>query len=98
MTEEKPWRFGAFHIAKSLGIRIQPFRLAYNQMRRVAYIDDDHFALHLWQLLASENLSVTIELADPFEVGDPEQDARYWWQWSRHPLVAANSSDKDAGL
>ena len=98
LTEARPWRYGPFQIAKSLGIPVQPFRIAYNQMRKVAYIDKDNFALHLWQLLDSEKLSVTIEFAEPFEVDNPEADAAYWWQWSRYPLLAANLAEKDGNL
>jgi 1-acyl-sn-glycerol-3-phosphate acyltransferase len=87
LIEEKPWRWGAFLIAKRNNIPLQPFRIVYSPARRIAYIDDDFFPTHLWRLLGSKNLKAEIEFHPPIQVQDPEQDALKWWAWSREKLT-----------
>lgn len=86
LIEEKPWRWGAFLIAKRNGIPLQPFRIHYSPARTVAYIDDDFFPTHLWRLLSCDHIKAEIEFHPPIEVGDPEAEALRWWEWSREKL------------
>ena len=51
LTEDKPWRHGAFKLAQRHQIPVQPFRIRYEPLRKLAYIDKDTFATHLLALL-----------------------------------------------
>jgi 1-acyl-sn-glycerol-3-phosphate acyltransferase len=84
--ESKPWRWGAFLIAKRYGIPIRPFRLRYEPVRVAAFIQDDLFPVHLLKLLASPSVKASIEFHAPVQVEDPEADCRRWWEWSREGL------------
>ena len=84
--ERKPWRWGAFLIAKRHSIPVRPFRLRYQPLRRAAFIDDDLFPVHLWQLLQRGGVKATIEFHPLVEVTDPKRDAEHWWAWSREGL------------
>lgn len=83
IKELKPWKRGAFQVAKDLNIPIQPFRLTYTDLRRVAYIDDDFFFTHIFRLANSERIVGTIEFHEPILVDDPKVDAEKWWRWSQ---------------
>ncbi len=83
IQEEKPWRWGAFLVAKRSGVPIQPFRLTYQPLRETAYIDDDFFPTHLWRLLGCRPIRAQIEFAEPFLVQDPEAEALKWWSWTK---------------
>ncbi|MBY0371221.1 1-acyl-sn-glycerol-3-phosphate acyltransferase [bacterium] len=88
ITEDKPWRWGAFSIAKRFNIPLQPFRLTYEPLRTVAYIDEDFFASHLWSLVGTSKIKARLEFADRIPVvEDPEAEARRWWQWARDGLT-----------
>lgn len=83
LEEAKPWRWGAFVIAKRYGIPIQPFRLRYHPARPAAYLMEDVFVPHLWKLLGLKELEVFVEFHPPIRVSDPEKDCAQWWEWSR---------------
>jgi len=83
LYENKPWRHGAFDIAKTVDCHIQPFRLMYTPVRRAAYIDRDFFPLHLYQLGRGPNIKAILEFHAPVFVHDVVQDALYWQNWSR---------------
>ena len=83
IAEKKPWRRGPFKIAKSAGIPVQPFRITYTPLRKAAYIDNDFFPYHLFQLLRTDNIKATIEFHEPVMVDDPGKDAEKWWHWSQ---------------
>lgn len=89
LAEEKQWRWGAFSIAKRFDLLVQPFRLNYDPPRTAAFIGEDHFVPHLWNVLGSR-LHATIEIHDPVIVDDPEQEAIRWWKWTRE-LTANNT-------
>lgn len=87
LDESKPWRWGAFKIAKNNGIPVQPFRLRYHPLREAAYIDRDFLPYHLWNLLNLERIEAYLEFHDPVQITNPQQDAEYWWKWTREPIV-----------
>jgi 1-acyl-sn-glycerol-3-phosphate acyltransferase len=85
--ERKPWRWGAFLIAKRYGIPVRPFRLRYDPVRIAAFIDQDLFPVHLMRLLNSpRKLAASIEFHPPIQVTDPEAQCHRWWEWSREGL------------
>ncbi len=91
VDEQKPWRWGAFVIAKRYGFPIQPFRIRYGsnpeQMRTAAYIGSDLFVSHLWKLASlREGMQASIEFAEPMLVNDPQEDAHRLWKWCREGL------------
>jgi 1-acyl-sn-glycerol-3-phosphate acyltransferase len=91
-TEEaKPWRKGAFEIAKASNTMIQPFRISYSPLRAVAYIDKDFFPTHLYNLFAVEKIKAQIEFHTPVEVIEPVTDCLRWHYWSRGLLDVANN-------
>ncbi len=83
INEKKPWRWGAFRIAQTHGITVQPFRLTYLPMRTAAYIDDDAFVPHLWHLLNEPRIRVKLEFHPPVKITDAEADCEKWYRWSR---------------
>jgi len=86
VDEQESWRWGPFRIAAEHGIRLQPFRLRYHPLRKVAYIGDDFFPKHLWRLLDHEVIHSEIEYAEPVTITDPEAEAARWQQWAREYL------------
>ncbi len=86
LDESRPWRWGAFKIAQQFGIPVQPFRIAFEPLRRVAYIDDDGFIPHLWHLLGEEKIAAKLHFHPPIQIEDPERDCEKWWHWSRAPI------------
>ena len=76
IDEQKPWRFGAFSIAKKFDIPIQPFVIDYHPLRSTAFIGDDYLAPHLWAFLRGQPVKAAIELWEPRQVRDPQTDAR----------------------
>jgi 1-acyl-sn-glycerol-3-phosphate acyltransferase len=83
LTESKSWRQGAFEIAAETGARVQPFRLTYSPLRRSAFIDDDLFALHIYNLAKLPKISATLELHEPVTITDPRRDCLYWHSWAQ---------------
>lgn len=83
MYEERPWRWGAFRLAKEYGIPIIPFRLKYEPLRKAAYLLEDSFPTHLWGLLGEKKIEARLEFHPPVEVTDPEKDAERWWNWTK---------------
>ena len=87
IDEVKPWRWGAFVIAKRYGIPIQPVRIRYTPARTAAFIGQDLFLTHLWRLATCPGgVQATVEFADPIVVTDPQADALKWWQWCKEGL------------
>jgi len=83
VAEQKPWRWGAFQIADRFGLPIQPFRMTFEPLRKVAYIDDDVFAPHLWNLLRVKKIHARIEFAPVTTVTDAQEDCLRWQAWCR---------------
>jgi lyso-ornithine lipid O-acyltransferase len=81
--EDKNWKKGAFHIAHELGCFIQPFRISYESPRGVAYIDQDFFPVHLYNLCRYEKIRAKIVFHEPVRVKDPAWDCIYWNYWAK---------------
>jgi len=86
LTEEKPWRRGAFEIAKLHGLKIQPFRIKYKPQKVAAFIGDDAFVSHIWQLLRTKELDAEIEFHEPVEILDPQKECERWQSWCKEDL------------
>jgi lyso-ornithine lipid O-acyltransferase len=83
LNEKKPWRRGAFEIAQQNNVMVQPFRLTYNPLRSLAYIDDDFFPTHLYQLTRLPSIQAKIEFHPPVSIENAERDCEKWWAWTR---------------
>jgi 1-acyl-sn-glycerol-3-phosphate acyltransferase len=86
LIEDKPWRRGAFEIAKTNHLKIQPFRINYFPREIAAFVGDDAFVPHLWRLLGAQNLRAEIEFHDPVEVVNSEESCEHWRRWSQQIL------------
>ncbi len=73
--EGKEWRMGAFRIAQSAGVPVQPFRLLYAPVRDCAFIDDDYLVPHIWRLLRHRRVRVRLEFGAPIEIADAGEEA-----------------------
>ena len=82
VSEEKPWRRGAFEIAKLKELKVQPFRLNYSPKEIVAFVGDDALVPHLWKLLRTTGVKAEIEFHTPVTITDSEQDAQQWKKWT----------------
>ena len=83
ITEDKPWRYGAFKIAEKHQIPVQPFRIRYEPLRKVAYVENDTFATHLLALLRLERVKAIIEFAPVRMVEDASRDCDAIRDWTR---------------
>lgn len=83
VAEQKPWRWGAFQIAQRFDLPVQPFRMTFEPLRKVAYIDDDVFAPHLWHLLKVERIRAKIEFGPVTKITNPQEDCLHWQAWCR---------------
>jgi 1-acyl-sn-glycerol-3-phosphate acyltransferase len=83
MHEHKIWKKGSFEIANELNIWIQPFRISYSPLREVAYIDNDFFPLHLYELCKHKKITAILEFHKPVKINNPIIDCAYWQDWSR---------------
>ncbi|MFM8315166.1 MAG: lysophospholipid acyltransferase family protein [Deltaproteobacteria bacterium] len=92
LLEDKPWRRGAFEIAKTHQLKIQPFRLSYFPRRVAAFVDEDAFIPHLWKLLKTQGVRVQIEFHSPVEVTDSQKACEQWQSWSREILELGETS------
>ncbi|MCX6101668.1 MAG: lysophospholipid acyltransferase family protein [Proteobacteria bacterium] len=86
LSEDVPWRRGAFEIAKSHRLKIQPFRITYSSLEIAAFIGADAFIPHLWRLLNASKMRAEIEFHDPIEINLPEEDCQFWQNWTREIL------------
>ena len=83
ITENKPWRHGAFKIAQRHQIPVQPFRIRYEPLRKVAYIGKDTFATHLLALLRLERVKAIIEFDSVRFISDATTDCNAIRDWTR---------------
>lgn len=83
MSESKAWKKGAFELAYQNKIPLQAFRITYEPLRPVAYIDDDQLFTHLMELTTHSRIKAQLEFHEPVFVQDPLQDALRWQEWSR---------------
>ena len=83
LDEARPWRTGAFKIARDAGFPVQPFRLSYEPVATAAFLGKDYLLPHLYRLLKAGPVVARIEFGAPRMVEDPEALARELWAWSR---------------
>lgn len=83
LSEDKPWRHGAFKIAQKNKIPVQPFRIRYEPLRKVAYIENDTFATHLLALLRVEKVKAVIEFDEARYITDPTRECDEIRNWTR---------------
>ena len=93
LDEAKPWRRGAFEIAKQESCWIQPFRIRYEPARRVAFIGDDALLPHLSHLMKTPGLKAHIEFHSPVLVSNAEQSALFWQAWAKSGLPESSRPD-----
>lgn len=89
VLEEKPWRRGAFEIAKLKKLKIQPFRINYFPREIVAFVGDDALLPHLWKLIGTNRLMALIEFHKPVTISESEIAAIEWQKWAKEikPLL-----------
>lgn len=87
LDESRAWRFGVFEIAAQLGIPVQPFRLHYSPLRSVAYIDDDFFPFHLFQLGQNKTIKAELEFGGPKIIENPVHTAKLWQKWTQETFT-----------
>jgi 1-acyl-sn-glycerol-3-phosphate acyltransferase len=75
------WKKGAFEIAAKNNILVQPFRIRYEPMRAAAYIDEDNFLTHMYNLFTFKRLEVFLEFHEPVKIRDCTADCHYWKTW-----------------
>ncbi len=88
LDESKVWRRGAFEIAQTQGVRIQPFRIRYLPLRRSAYIDRDIFPVHLFRLAQGGKVTATLEFHPPQWVEDIASSCQKWQNWAQEGISA----------
>ncbi|WLT33387.1 lysophospholipid acyltransferase family protein [Geothrix sp. PMB-07] len=86
LDEARPWRVGAFRIAKEGRFPIQPFRLTYQPLREAAFLGADALLPHLYRLLKMGPVRAQIEFGEARLVDDPEATARELQAWCREGL------------
>lgn len=86
LSEAKPWRHGLFEVAYSSKVPVQPFRIKYEPLRPVAYIDEDQFLNHLYKLVQLKEINVTIEFNEPIMIKNPSDCSAYWHKWAQEFL------------
>lgn len=91
MYENKRWKKGVFDIAQQENCFIQPFRINYSPLRKVAYIDNDFFPVHLYKLCRTDAVRAHLEFHPPIKVEDAMTDAVYWNYWSKGLVDAKNN-------
>jgi 1-acyl-sn-glycerol-3-phosphate acyltransferase len=75
------WKKGAFEIAQENDIFVQPFRIRYEPMRAAAYIDQDNFLFHMYNLFTFKRVEVSLEFHRPVKIQDCISDCHYWKNW-----------------
>jgi 1-acyl-sn-glycerol-3-phosphate acyltransferase len=83
IDESKPWRIGTFQVAKETQCLVQAFRIHYQPLRKVAYIDRDFFPTHLCRLFEEKSVAASIEFSDVLQIQDPMADSVRIQQWTQ---------------
>ncbi|HWU45057.1 MAG TPA: lysophospholipid acyltransferase family protein, partial [Bdellovibrio sp.] len=86
LHEKTSWRRGAFEIAHESDLLFQPFRISYSPLRAAAYIDDDIFPIHLYNLFSHECIEAHIEFHEPVKIKDPIEDCERWQNWAKEAV------------
>jgi 1-acyl-sn-glycerol-3-phosphate acyltransferase len=83
VQENIEWRYGLFETAYVRKIKIQPFRIRYVPLRKVAFVGDDEFLPHLHNLLKIKKIRAVIEFHEPVDVDDPIECSGKWHSWAQ---------------
>ncbi|OFZ30677.1 MAG: hypothetical protein A2622_13485 [Bdellovibrionales bacterium RIFCSPHIGHO2_01_FULL_40_29] len=83
LKETTPWRHGLFQIAVENKIPVQFFKIHYTNARSIAYIDDDTFLSHLFNLTKIKKIIATIEFHEPVLIKNPIQCSQKWQKWTQ---------------
>ena len=79
-TSER-WKKGVFEIAEKHAVLVQPFRVRYHPLRASAYIDQDNFLQHMYQLFNFKKIDVSIEFHEPVQITNSVIECNYWKNW-----------------
>jgi lyso-ornithine lipid O-acyltransferase len=71
IKKSKMWRKGIFEIAALAQVPVIAVRINYKPLREVAYIDNDNFVKHLFNLVNLKEIDVSVEFAEPRLIKDP---------------------------
>jgi 1-acyl-sn-glycerol-3-phosphate acyltransferase len=72
LHENKPWKKGAFEIAKETEVPLYLFRIDYLPLRPAAYIDEDQLLSQMKNLIGHSQKKVTLQWLGEFaDVQDP---------------------------
>lgn len=82
VNSEDHWKLGAFDIAHKTNVLVQPFRIRYEPLRDVAYIDDDNFIKHFAQLFKKEKIKAVLEFHEPLRIKKPIEACEYCRKWA----------------
>ena len=82
-VEGTPWRWGAFKLAKQLGVPVQPFRIFYYPVRETAYMDNDTLTTQWWKCMNSPYKLASIEWGKPTQINDFQGDVQVMQKWVR---------------
>lgn len=85
------WRKGVFELAAEHQVPVVPLRLSYSPLREIAYIDDDNLMLHLFALVARENLQAHLEFAEPVMIIEPLLDCAQIKDWCEEKMATASA-------
>jgi 1-acyl-sn-glycerol-3-phosphate acyltransferase len=75
------WKKGVFEIAEQNNIFVQPFRIHYEPMRAAAYIEQDNFLIHMYNLFKLKRIEVSLEFHSPVKIQDCISDCHFWKTW-----------------
>lgn len=95
ISESKPWRTGPFEIAFQTTTKVQPFRITYLPLRDAAYIDDDNFIKHVFNLFKHKQIKARIEFHRPVQITEISADCEYWQKWSKGPIQNNRTLDAE---
>ncbi len=95
LSEHKPWKKGAFEIAQENNVLIQPFRITYSPLRAAAYIENDFFPFHLYQLARLPRIKAQIEFHQPVPVVDALADTAFWSHWAKQASTLEKSHEPE---
>ena len=82
IRNDRTWRKGVFRIAHRCGVKLQPFRIRFQPLRKAAYIDKDNFVVHVMRLLQEKELRAILEFHAPITVENVDDCLRYCQDWA----------------
>lgn len=82
-VEGTPWRWGAFKLARDLGVPVQPFRIFYCPLRDTAYMGNDTLTTQWWKCMNAPKKLASLEWGKPQRITDFRKDAEGMQQWVR---------------